>query len=160
MVLLGDFYPSGDEYELVHIATGRLIPPAGIPLQVGCVVSNVETLYNVHFANQGAPVTRKFMSVTGAVNEPKSFWVPIGTPFRDVLSLAGGPSVPNFGMFVGGIMMGTLSFDLDDVVTKTTAGLIVLPRGSASREHEPHRQIRVRPMQLLHRALSEVPLGL
>lgn len=129
MVLLGDFYPSGDEYELVHIATGRLIPPAGIPLQVGCVVANVETLYNVHLASQGTPVTRKFMSVTGAVNEPKSFWVPIGTSFRDVLSLAGGPSVPDFGMFVGGIMMGKLSFDLDDVVTKTTAGLIVLPRG-------------------------------
>ena len=128
MVLLGDFYPSGDEYELVHLATGRLIPPAGIPLQVGCVVSNVETLYNVHQAVQGTPVTRKFLSVTGAVNDPKSFWVPIGTPFRDVLSLAGGPSVPDFGMFVGGIMMGTLSFDLDDVVTKTTAGLIVLPR--------------------------------
>ena len=28
---LGDFYPSGDEYELVYEATGRLIPPAGIP---------------------------------------------------------------------------------------------------------------------------------
>ena len=26
-------YPSGDEYELVYSATGRLIPPAGIPLQ-------------------------------------------------------------------------------------------------------------------------------
>ena len=25
-------------------------------------------------------------------------------------------------------MMGTLSFDLDDVVTKTTGGLIILPR--------------------------------
>ena len=46
-VMLGDFYPSGDEYELVYTATGRLIPPAGIPLQVGCVVNNVETLYNV-----------------------------------------------------------------------------------------------------------------
>ena len=43
-VTLGDFYPSGDEYELVHTATGRLIPPAGIPLQVGSVVNNVETL--------------------------------------------------------------------------------------------------------------------
>jgi Na+-translocating ferredoxin:NAD+ oxidoreductase RnfC subunit len=31
-------------------------------------------------------------------------------------------------MFVSGLMMGTLSFDLDGVVTKTTAGLIVLPR--------------------------------
>src|SRR3954467_12556826 len=32
IVQLGDFYPSGDEYELVNLATGRLIPPAGIPL--------------------------------------------------------------------------------------------------------------------------------
>src|SRR3954454_12293400 len=128
MVLLGDFYPSGDEYELVYTATGRLIPPAGIPLQVGCVVSNVETLYNVHHAANGEAVTKKFVSVVGAVRQPKSFWVPVGTPFRELLELAGGSRVPDFGMFVSGIMMGTLSFDLDDVVTKTTAGLIVLPR--------------------------------
>jgi len=127
-VLLEDFYPSGDEYELVYAATGRLIPPAGIPLNVGCVVNNVETLYNVHLAEQGRPVTQKFLSVCGAVKEPKSFWAPIGTPFRDLLALAGGSTVADFGIFVSGIMMGTLTFDLDDVVTKTTAGLIVLPR--------------------------------
>src|SRR5271165_6042923 len=73
-VMLGDFYPSGDEYELVYTATGRLIPPAGIPLQVGCVVSNVETLYNVHHAERGTPVTRKFLSVCGAVQQPLSLW--------------------------------------------------------------------------------------
>src|SRR6516162_869481 len=61
--LLGDFYPSGDEYELVYAATGRLIPPAGIPLAVGCVVNNVETLYNVHQAERDIPVTQKFVSV-------------------------------------------------------------------------------------------------
>jgi Na+-translocating ferredoxin:NAD+ oxidoreductase RnfC subunit len=127
-VMLGDFYPSGDEYELVYTATGRLIPPAGIPLQVGCVVSNVETLYNVHFAREDRPVTEKFLSVCGAVREPKSFWAPVGTPFRDLLPLAGGATVPDFGVFVSGIMMGTLTFDLDEVVTKTTGGLIVLPR--------------------------------
>jgi Na+-translocating ferredoxin:NAD+ oxidoreductase RnfC subunit len=128
MVALGDFYPSGDEYELVHIATGRLIPPAGIPLDVGCVVNNVETLLNVHLANEGKPVTKKFISVTGEVAEPRSFGVPVGTSFRDVLQLAGGPKLSDFGLFVGGLMMGRLTFDLDDVVTKTTAGLIVLPR--------------------------------
>jgi Na+-translocating ferredoxin:NAD+ oxidoreductase RnfC subunit len=127
-VLLGDFYPSGDEYELVYAATGRLIPPAGIPLQVGCVVNNVETLYNVDQALQGKPVTEKFLSVCGAVADPKSFWAPIGTPFRDLISLAGGATVSDYGVFVSGIMMGTLTFDLDDVVTKTTGGLIVLPR--------------------------------
>ena len=128
LVLLGDFYPSGDEYELVYTATGRLIPAGGIPLQVGCVVNNVETLYNVHEAQEGRPVTRKFVSVSGAVRSPKSFWVPVGTPFRDLLEIAGGTTTPDFAMFVSGIMMGKFSLDPDDVVTKTTAGIIVLPR--------------------------------
>jgi len=128
MVLLGDFYPSGDEYELVYLATGRLIPAAGIPLQVGCVVSNVETLYNVELAACGEPVTRKFLSVGGAVRQPKSFWVPLGVTLREVLDLAGGPEMEPYAVFVSGLMMGTLTFDLDQVVTKTTAGLIVLPR--------------------------------
>jgi|GEM_PF-6457426 len=33
--LLGDYYPAGDEYDLVYTVTGRLIPPRGIPLNVG-----------------------------------------------------------------------------------------------------------------------------
>jgi Na+-translocating ferredoxin:NAD+ oxidoreductase RnfC subunit len=126
--MLGDFYPSGDEYELVYTATGRLIPPAGIPLQVGCVVSNVETLCNVHRAAEGKPVTETFLSVCGAVKNPKSFWAPVGTPFRDLIAAAGGATVDDYGIFVSGIMMGSLSFDPDAVVTKTTGGLIVLPR--------------------------------
>jgi Na+-translocating ferredoxin:NAD+ oxidoreductase RnfC subunit len=127
-VMLGDFYPSGDEYELVYTATGRLIPPAGIPLNVGCVVNNVETLYNVHFAQQNRPVTQKFLSVCGAVREPKSFWAPIGMSFRDLIAMAGGTTISDYGVFISGLMMGTLTFDLDDVVTKTTGGLIILPR--------------------------------
>jgi Na+-translocating ferredoxin:NAD+ oxidoreductase RnfC subunit len=140
---LGDFYPSGDEYELVYTATGRIIPPAGIPLQVGCVVNNVETLYNVHQAHQGKPVTQKFVSITGAVKKPCSFRVPIGTSLRELIELAGGPTVPEFGMFVSGIMMGTLTFDLDDVVTKTTAGLIILPRGHflVTRKSQPQQNM-------------------
>jgi Na+-translocating ferredoxin:NAD+ oxidoreductase RnfC subunit len=126
--MLGDFYPSGDEYELVHTATGRLIPPAGIPLNVGCVVDNVETLYNVHFASQGKPVTDKFVSVSGAVNEPKSFWVPVGTSFRDLIALGGGATVSDYAIFVSGIMMGSMTFDPGEVVTKTCGGVIVLPR--------------------------------
>jgi Na+-translocating ferredoxin:NAD+ oxidoreductase RnfC subunit len=128
LVMLGDFYPSGDEYELVYTATGRLIPPAGIPLQVGCVVNNVETLYNVNLADRGLPVTEKFLSVTGAVKDAKSFWAPVGTTFRELIARAGGATVEDYGIFVSGLMMGTLTFDMDDVVTKTTGGLILLPR--------------------------------
>ncbi|RKY91065.1 MAG: NADH dehydrogenase subunit, partial [Ignavibacteriae bacterium] len=125
---LGDFYPSGDEYELVYEATGRLIPPAGIPLDVGCIVNNVETLYNIAEAEEGKPVTEKFICVAGAVKNPSSFFVPVGTAFKDILKHVGGITVKDFGLFVGGVMMGDLTFNLDEVVTKTTAGIIVLPK--------------------------------
>jgi Na+-translocating ferredoxin:NAD+ oxidoreductase RnfC subunit len=127
VTLLGDFYPSGDEYEIVYAATGRLIPAAGIPLQVGCVVNNVETLYNVELAMQGQAVTRKFVSISGAVRKPCSFWAPLGCTYADLLAVAGGPTCDEIGVFVSGMMMGQLTFDLSGVVTKTTCGLIVLP---------------------------------
>ncbi len=45
--LLGDYYPAGDEYDLVYNVTGKLIPPGGIPIAVGAVVNNVETFVNI-----------------------------------------------------------------------------------------------------------------
>jgi Na+-translocating ferredoxin:NAD+ oxidoreductase RnfC subunit len=143
--LLGDFYPSGDEYELVYAATGRLIPAGGIPLQVGCVVNNVETLVNVERAAQGRPVTHKFVSINGAVKKPCSFWVPVGASFADLLAAAGGATSEEYGIFVSGLMMGTLTFDLSGVVTKTTCGLIVLPK-----DH-PLVQRKSRPVEQMER---------
>lgn len=124
---LGDFYPSGDEYILVYEATGRLIPPQGLPLDVGIVVNNVETLYNISAAAEGTPVIEKFITVSGAVNNPTTFVAPVGLSYRDAITIAGGASVDSFAVFVSGIMMGKLEFELDLPITKTCAGLIVLP---------------------------------
>ncbi len=128
MCVLGDFYPSGDEYELVYAGTKRLIPPHGIPLDVGCLVNNVETFYNIYNASIGKPVTHKFVCVAGIVKQPKSFFVPIGTSFKELIEFSGGTTTDDFGVFVSGIMMGKLTFDLSEVVTKTTAGIIILPK--------------------------------
>ncbi|MGA2624111.1 MAG: 4Fe-4S dicluster domain-containing protein [Bacteroidota bacterium] len=128
--LLGDFYPSGDEYILVYEATKRLIPPKGIPLDVGVVVNNVETLYNIVRAAEGHPVTEKFLTVAGAVRNPGSFLAPIGMSFAKAIEAAGGFSYDGskgFAVFVGGVMMGRLEFNLDLPITKTVAGLVVLP---------------------------------
>jgi cobalamin reductase len=124
---LGDFYPSGDEYILVYEATGRLIPPQGLPLDVGIVVNNVETLYNVSAAVEGTPVIDKFITISGAVNDPVTVLAPVGLSYRDAIALAGGASVADFGVFVSGIMMDKLEFNLDLAITKTCAGLVVLP---------------------------------
>ena len=145
LLLLGDYYPAGDEYELVQAATGRLIPAGGIPLHVGCLVNNVETFLNIEHAAAGVPVTRKFLTVTGAVRRAMTVNVPIGISFRELIAHCGGATSDELGLLVGGAMMGHLSFDLDEVVTKTTGGLIVLPAG-----HDLVQR-KARPVADMHR---------
>jgi Na+-translocating ferredoxin:NAD+ oxidoreductase RnfC subunit len=126
--LLGDYYPAGDEYDLVYEVTGRLIPPQGIPLNVGAVVCNVETFANVTAASQGQPVTRKTLTIAGAVREPLTLTVPIGTSLRECIEKAGGATTEDPVLGLGGLMMGETTDDLDTPVIKTSTGVVVLPR--------------------------------
>lgn len=122
-------YPAGDEFILVFEITGKRIPPGGIPLMVGCAVNNVETLVNIANAVENIPVTKKYLTITGAVKNPVTVEVPVGTSFGDCISLAGGVSIPDPVILTGGVMMGGVETDLSQPVTKTLGGLIVLPSG-------------------------------
>ncbi len=122
---LGDYYPAGDEFSLVYEVTGKLIPPGGIPIQIGAVVSNVETLANIA---AGEPVTETSFTVAGAVNSPCTVTVPVGSSFAEAIDLAGGPTLSEFSILDGGAMMGKVATDASKPVTKTTGGLIVLPK--------------------------------
>jgi Na+-translocating ferredoxin:NAD+ oxidoreductase RnfC subunit len=136
LLLMESRYPAGDEFVLVYEATGRLVPETGLPLHVGCLVQNVQTLFNVARAARGAPVTHRLLTVVGAVARPVTLWAPVGTPIRDVLAWAGGIQPPrwsertaaDYAVVVGGPMMGHVAPDLDQPVTKTTSGLLALPR--------------------------------
>jgi len=123
---IGDYYPAGDEQCLVYEATGRIVPPGGIPLDVGCVVSNVETLYNAAFP--GRPVTETFITVNGAVKKPATFLVPVGITWREAVELCGGFTVRDPAYIDGGPMMGKVMTDFDAPVVKASAGIIVLPK--------------------------------
>lgn len=124
---LRDFYPAGDEQVLVHEVLGRTVPEAGIPLQVGVVVSNVETLCNVARAMDDAPLTDRYVTVTGEVKTHMVVKVPVGTLVADLLAFAGGPTISDYKVVDGGPMMGRVLPDTHQPVTKTTSGLIVLP---------------------------------
>lgn len=123
---LKDAYPAGDEFMLVYDVLGRVIPPGGIPLNVGAVVMNVETAYNVA-ASPSKPVTEKFVSVAGAVKNPITLRVPLGVTLRECLAAAGGVTISDPNYIVGGVMMGRLEETPDVLVEKTTGGVIVLP---------------------------------
>lgn len=122
-----DVYPAGDEYILVYEISGRQIPPGGIPLAVGCVVDNVETIINIAHALDGKPVVDKYLTITGAVAEPLTTTVPVGTSIADCVALAGGITCDDPVVLTGGVMMGGLTSNLNDPVGKTVGGVIVLP---------------------------------
>jgi Na+-translocating ferredoxin:NAD+ oxidoreductase RnfC subunit len=124
---LGNFYPAGDEHVLVYDVLGRVVPEGGIPINVGTVVQNIETLYNIHAASQGHPVTHKYITIAGEVAQPMTVRVPIGVTLREVLDLAGGVLTPDPVVLNGGAMMGHVVGSLDELVTKRTKLLLVLP---------------------------------
>ncbi|MDM2941695.1 SLBB domain-containing protein [Citrobacter sp. Cm038] len=130
--MLPDVYPAGDEVLTIWMATGRRVPPAALPVSVGVVVNNVQTVLNIARAvEQQYPVTRRTLTVNGAVARPVTMTVPIGMSLREVLALAGGSTVDDPGFINGGPMMGSLITSLDTPVSKTTGGLLVLPKSHA-----------------------------
>lgn len=125
--ILDNVYPAGDEQYLVYVTTGRIVPEGGIPLKVGTIVTNVETLLNIYHAVHKVPVTDKYLTVAGAVKNPITVQVPLGISIRDVIELAGGASCENYKVIDGGPMMGKVLSTIDQPIKKTSKGYIVLP---------------------------------
>jgi Na+-translocating ferredoxin:NAD+ oxidoreductase RnfC subunit len=126
--LLDNYYPAGDEFILVYEVTGKLIPEGGIPLNVGVVVNNVITLMQVAEACAGKPVTERVVTLAGEFNEPKIVIVPIGTSYTDLVALAGGLKIADAVLIDGGPMMGKIVGDREAGISKTTSGVLALPK--------------------------------
>jgi len=145
-------YPAGDEQVIVYEVTGRVVPPSGIPLDVGCVVSNVATMLAVSDAMENRPFTDKYLTVTGNVKQPRILQAPLGTSLKECIDMAGGSNTVNFYGIIGGPMMGELlsAGELESAaLTKTTSGIIVLP---ADHPLIPKSKISLR--HILNRAKS------
>jgi len=132
-----DFYPLGDEHVLTLEATGKPVPPMGLPLDCDVLVQNVGTLKNITLACENSlPVTEKILTINGAIEKPVVVSCEIGTPILSVLK----NTVPHiieednlkeeFAIIEGGPMMGTLVTDINTPVTKTTGALLILPKDS------------------------------
>ena len=84
-----DIYPAGDEVVLTYETTGKIIPEGAIPVMVGVMVINVETVYNIHCAiTNGQPVTQKYVTIGGDVDEDITVKVPVGMKIKALLILS------------------------------------------------------------------------
>lgn len=125
--ILDDVYPAGDEVVLIYETTRKVVPQGKIPIVVGCVVVNVETVLNLYrkvYAQSN--VITKFVTVAGLVNHPVTLEVPVGVSVEKLLELAGGTTTDDYELIMGGPMTGRFC-KKEDPVTKTTKAILVLP---------------------------------
>lgn len=126
---LDDLYPMGEERALIRETLDILLDVDKLPLEANCIVLNVETLAKICEAfEEKKPVTSKNITVLGKLKSGTQAHVlmnvPIGTKISAILENFGGTE-DNFGeIIMGGPFMGHRA-TLDDVITKTTGGIIV-----------------------------------
>ena len=126
--VLPDVYPMGDEVSLIYEATGRLVNPGHLPISVGVIVYNVETLYNLGRAILGhGGVYMKWLTVGGDIDNPTVVRVPVGTAVADVFAWLGINVKEGYSVIDGGPSMGKLINHERASVTKTTKSLLILP---------------------------------
>ena len=125
---LPEVYPAGDEVVTIYETTGRVVRPGALPITVGCIVYNVETIYNVWRAlHESKPVTEKYITIAGEVKNPSTFKAPLGTTYGELIEMAGGATISDYALVGGGPMTGPIVRETD-VVTKTSNAVLVLPK--------------------------------
>ncbi|MBQ4111095.1 MAG: SLBB domain-containing protein [Clostridia bacterium] len=149
LVKLKNAYPAGDEVITIYEATGRVVPPGELPISVGVIVYNVETVFNLYKAlNRNVPVTHKYVTVAGEVKNPATFKAPLGMELKELVALAGGETTDEYVYINGGPMMGKLASPYD-TVTKTTNAVLVLPKN-----HQVVLKKKTKPSIDIKRAMS------
>jgi len=128
LAVLPTRYPQGAEKQLIQSITGRQVPGGQLPVSVGCAVFNVSTFAAIHRAvEQGIPLTERIVTISGeAIAEPQNFIVRIGTPFYDLIEVAGGLHDKTERVISGGPMMGFAQSDLSVPVIKATNSILCL----------------------------------
>ena len=119
-------YPQGSEKHLIKAVSGRAVPLGALPADVGAIVMNVDTAYQIaETFETGLPLVSRIITVAGdAVKEPCNLEVRLGTPFEFVIQNAGGFSKEPKKVLNGGPMMGIAQYTLDVPTIKTTSAIL------------------------------------
>jgi len=126
--IIPDIYPAGDEVVLTYETTGKIIPEGSIPVMIGVMVMNVETVYNVYKALNSQPVTEKYITIGGDTDKDITVKAPVGMKIAELLQECGITDLTDKAVINGGPMMGKIVDLENDVVTKTTKGLLIFPK--------------------------------
>jgi len=133
--VLPERYPQGSEKHLIKSIIGKEVPSLGLPVDIGCVVFNIQTALSIKKAVcENIPSIERVLTVTGVVDRPKNLKVRIGTSISDILNYCGGTLTESKRLIIGGPMMGIHIPSSDVPVVKSTTGIILLPAEKTTRQ--------------------------
>lgn len=130
VVSLKTKYPQGSERHIIYAVTKRKINSIMLPADVGCIVDNVDTVYNIYQAVKlHKPLTERIVTVSGdGINNPCNLLVPFGTSHAQLIEEAGGMDENVEKIISGGPMMGQAMFTLDVPVIKGSSSLLAFKK--------------------------------
>jgi len=156
LAVLRTKYPQGAEKQIIRSVLNRAVPAGGLPMDVGCVVQNVQTAYAIYEAvYSGKPLIERAITLTGScLKEPVNIRVRIGTALKDLVDFIGGFKKEPKKIIMGGPMMGLAQYTMDVPVVKGTSGVLFLSEEEIPRTRESvcircGKCIEVCPMQLV-----------
>ena len=131
-------YPQGGEKQLIAAITGHEVPSGKLPVDVGCVVQNVGTVFAIYEAiTKNKPLYERVITVSGdACAHPGNFLVRIGTPISYLIEKTGGLNKNVAQVILGGPMMGSAVTNIHAPVTKLTSGILLLSEKLSHKEQE------------------------
>jgi len=133
-------YPQGAEKQLIKAITKREVPSGKLPIDVGCIVNNVNTALAVYEAVQkNKPLISNYVTYTGkSVKQPKNYLVRLGTPIQSIIEANGGLPEDTEKLISGGPMMGKAIANLDTYITKGFSCVLVINNKEGKRAEINH----------------------
>ena len=147
-------YPQGGEKQLIYACIKRKVPAGGLPIDVGCVVCNVGTVYAIQQAiREGKPLIQRVTTMGGLVNNPGNYLIRIGATVANLIDACGGLQPGVVKLISGGPMMGAALAHADVPMTKGTSGVLALGKEAAEKPENPcincGRCVQACPMRLV-----------
>ena len=128
VAILATKYPQGGEKQMIKAIMNRIVPVKKLPSEVGVVVQNISTAYEVYRAViLGKPLIERVVTISGkGLSAPKNLRVRIGTLFKDILEYCGFNEQITEKIVMGGPMMGIAQFTTEVPTVKGTSGILAL----------------------------------
>jgi len=133
-----DVYPAGWEKYLVEQVLNKTY--SRLPADAGAIVDNLSTVITFcDIVEKNIPLIARAITITGeGVNEPKNYYVPIGTKVADLIALSGGYKEginPAETLYIAGGPMTGRAILIDDLIVNDTLGAVIIKPLPEKKDH-------------------------